>query len=141
MGHQTFIPRDYDVFAGLDVDKRSISVTFTDHQGLLKSLRIPNNVEHLVNHVRKHFPNQQVAFAYEAGPTGYGLYDGLVAQEYRCLIASPSLSPTAPGQRGKTNRLASRGLAETLRGGQLTSIPVPAAVYRELGHLTQLRDP
>src|SRR5436305_590541 len=87
MGHQTFIPRDYDVFAGLDVDKRSISVTFTDHQGLLKSLRIPNNVEHLVNHVRKHFPNQRVAFAYEAGPTGYGLYDGLVAQEFRCLIA------------------------------------------------------
>src|SRR5438309_3194601 len=40
MGHQTFIPRDYDVFAGLDVDKRSISVTFTDHQGLLKSLMI-----------------------------------------------------------------------------------------------------
>ena len=34
MGSQTFIPRDYDVFAGLDVDKKRISVTFTDHQGL-----------------------------------------------------------------------------------------------------------
>jgi len=76
MGRQTFIPRESDVFAGLDVDKRSISVTFTDHQGLLKSLRIPYSVEHLLNHVRKHFPNQKVAFAYEAGPTGYGLYDG-----------------------------------------------------------------
>ena len=32
MGSQIFIPRDYDVFAGLDVDKKSISVTFTDHQ-------------------------------------------------------------------------------------------------------------
>ena len=70
MGSETFIPRDYDVFAGLDVDKRSISVTFTDHQGLLKSLRMPYSVEHLVNHVRKHFPDQKVAFAYEAGPTG-----------------------------------------------------------------------
>jgi hypothetical protein len=28
MGSQNFIPRDYDVFAGLDVDKRSISITF-----------------------------------------------------------------------------------------------------------------
>lgn len=27
MGIQTFMPRNYDVFAGLDVDKRSISVT------------------------------------------------------------------------------------------------------------------
>ena len=35
MRDETFIPRDYDVFAGLDVDKRSISVTFANHQGLL----------------------------------------------------------------------------------------------------------
>jgi transposase len=140
MRDETFIPRDYDIFAGLDVDKRSISVTFADHQVLLKSLRMPYSVEHLVNHVRKHFPDQKVAFAYEAGPTGYGLYDGLEAQAYRCLIASPSMIPKAPGQRVKTNRLDSRMLAQSLRGGQLKSIHVPTAVYRELRHLTQLRD-
>ena len=140
MGDKTFIPRDYDVFGGLDVDKRSISVTFTNHQGFIRSLRMPYNVEHLVNHVRKHFPDQKVAFAYEAGPTGYGLYDGLEAQAYRCLIASPSMIPKAPGQRVKTNRLDSVGLAENLRGGQLKGIHVPSPVYRELRHLTQLRD-
>ena len=109
MGTQTFIPRDYDVFAGLDVDKKSISVTFTDHQGLLKSLNMPYKVEHLVSYVRKHYPDKKVAFAYEAGPTGYGLYDGLEAQAYPCLIASPSMIPKAPGQRVKTNRLDSEG--------------------------------
>ena len=105
MGSQTFIPRDYDVFSGLDVDKRSISVTFTDHDRFLKSLRMPYSAEHLLNHVRKHFPNKKVAFVYEAGPTGYGLYDGIVAQGYPCLIAAPSMIPKAPGQRVKTNRL------------------------------------
>ena len=40
-----FVPRDYDVFAGLDVDKKSISVTFSDHQGLIKSVRMPYSVE------------------------------------------------------------------------------------------------
>jgi len=140
MRGKTFIPQDYDVFAGLDVDKRSLSVTFTNHRGLLRSLRLPYRVEHLLNHVRKHFGDQKVAFAYEAGPTGYGLYDGLVAQAYRCVIASPSMIPKAPGQRVKTNRLDSRGLAENLRGGQLKSIHVPSPVYRELRHLTQLRD-
>ena len=44
------------------------------------------------------------------------------------------------GQRVKTNRLDSRGLSENLRGGQLKSIHVPSEVYRELRHLTQLRD-
>jgi transposase len=140
MRDQTFVPARYDVFAGLDVDKRSISVTFTTHQGFLKSLRVPYSVEQLLTYVRKHFPAQQVAFAYEAGPTGYGLYDGLVAQAYPCVIAAPSMIAKAPGQRVKTNRLDSRSLSENLRGGQLKSIHVPATVYRELRHLTQLRD-
>ena len=140
MKRQTFTPQDYDVFAGLDVDKRSISVTFTNHEGFIRSLRMPYSVEHLLNHVRKHFPDQKVAFAYEAGPTGYGLYDGLVAQAYPCLIATPSMIPKAPGQRVKTNRLDSRGLSENLRGGQLRSIHVPSTIYRQLRHLTQLRD-
>ncbi len=140
MKGQTFRAQDYDVFAGLDVDKRSISVTFTNNEGFIRSLRMPYSVEHLLNHVRKHFPNQKIAFAYEAGPTGYGLYDGLVAHAYPCLIVAPSMIPKAPGHRVKTNRLDSRGLSESLRGGQLRSIHVPSAIYRELRHLTQLRD-
>jgi transposase len=48
--------------------------------------------------------------------------------------------PKAPGQRVKTNRLDSRAIAENLRGGQLKSIHVPTTLYRELRHLTQLRD-
>jgi transposase len=140
MVKDAFVPRDYDVFAGLDVDKRSISVTFTNHQGLTRSMRIPYSVDHLLHYVHKHFSDQKVAFVYEAGPTGYGLYDGLEAQAYRCLVAAPSMIPKAPGQRVKTNRLDSRSLSENLRGGQLKSIHVPTPIYRELRHLTQLRD-
>ena len=141
MKEKAFIPQDYDVFAGLDVDKKSISVTFSSHQqGFIRSLHMPYSVEHLLKHVRKNFAGQKVAFVYEAGPTGYGLYDGLAAQDYKCLVAAPSMIPRAPGQRVKTNRLDSRGLSENLRGGQLKSIHVPSQLYRELRHLTQLRD-
>ena len=34
MNSAAFIPMEYDIFAGLDVDKRRIAVTFTGHQGL-----------------------------------------------------------------------------------------------------------
>ena len=37
----TFIARNYQIFAGLDVDKHSIAVTFCNHEGLLQSLRLP----------------------------------------------------------------------------------------------------
>lgn len=140
MNSTAFIPMEYDIFAGLDVDKRSIAVTFTNHYGFMRSVGMPYKVEQVGNYVRKHFPDKKVAFAYEAGPTGYGLYDELVAQAYRCIIAAPAMIPKAPGQRVKTNRLDSRGLAESLRGGQLKSIHVPSPIYRELRHLTQLRD-
>ena len=138
MGEEIFIPHEYDVFAGLDVSKKSIAATFTSQQGFIRSLQIPHKMNHLLNHVRKHFAGQKIAFVYEAGPTGYGLYDGLAAEGYRCLIAAPSMIPRAPGKRVKTNRLDSRALSESLRGGQLKSIHVPSAVYRELRHLTQL---
>src|SRR5262249_29904870 len=135
-----FIATECDIFAGLDVSKKKMAVSFTNHEGFSRSLNMPHKAEHLVNYVRKPFPDQKTAFVYEAGPTGYGLYDGLEAQAYPCLIAAPSMIPKAPGQRVKTNRLDSRGISENLRGGQLKGIHVPTPLYRELRHLTQLRD-
>ena len=135
-----FVPRNYDVFAGLDVDKKNMAVIFTDHQQLMQSLRLPYSAAQLLSYVRKHFAQQRVAFVYEAGSTGFGLYDELVAGGYPCLVVAPSMVPTAPGQRVKTNRLDARKLSENLRGGQLRSIHVPSSSYRELRHLVQLRD-
>jgi hypothetical protein len=36
----TFRPRDYDVFAGLDVDRHSMAATFRDHDRLMQSVRL-----------------------------------------------------------------------------------------------------
>lgn len=135
-----FVPRNYDVFAGLDVDKTNIAATFADHESTIKSMRIPYDADNLLNYVAKKFSGKRVAFAYEAGPTGYGLHDRLTAAGYPCLLVAPSMVPTAPGQHVKTNRLDSRKIAESLRGGQLKSIHVPTTSYRELRHLIQLRD-
>jgi len=136
----TFIPRNYDIFGGLDIDKKSMAVTFRDHGTMRKSLKLPYSGTQLLNYTRKHFPGQRVAFVYEAGPTGFGLYDELRAANHPCLVVSPAMVPRAPGQRVKTNRLDSNKLSEGLRGGQLRSIHVPATSYRELRHLVQLRD-
>lgn len=137
---KAFMPRDYDVFSGLDVDKKSMSITFKDHQEMKQSMRIPYNSHNLITYTRKHFANQKVAFVYEAGPTGYGLYDDLTREGYCCLVVAPSMVPTAPGKQVKTNRLDSIKLAEGLRGGQLKSIHVPSISYRHLRHLVGLRD-
>ncbi len=98
--HQTspFVPRQYDIFAGMDVDKTSIAVTFTDHEKAIKSMRAPNSATNLLNYVAKAFPGKRVAFAYESGPTGYGLHDAITAAGYPCLVVSPSMVPMADAE-------------------------------------------
>ena len=134
------IPAQFDIFAGLDVDKKSMATTFSDHATFFKSLRLPHSARHLLNYVDKHFAGKRIAFVYEAGPTGFGLHDELVARNHTCLVVAPSMVPTAPGKRVKTNRLDSRNLSLRLRGGELNGIHVPGRCYRELRHLVQLRD-
>ena len=135
-----FLPRDYEIFAGLDVDKKHIDVTFTDHAHLMKSMKIPYDANHLLAYCQRHFSGKRIAFAYEAGPTGYGLYDSIVAAGFPCLVVAPSMIPSAPGQRVKTNRLDSRKISTSLQGGALKSIHVPTLPYRQMRHLVQLRD-
>lgn len=132
--------REYDRFIGLDVDKTSMAVMVIDHADTAHHVSMPAQAEPVVAYVRRHFPQQRVAFAYEAGPTGYRLYDALTAAGYPCLVVAPSMVPRAPGQRVKTNRLDAQQLAFGLRGGQLRSIVIPTMPYRHLRHLTQLRD-
>ncbi len=76
---RSYCPVEFELFLGMDVDKKSIDFTCADSKRIIRSVHIPNDAEHLIRYVRKHFPDQKVLFAYEAGPTGYGLFDGLTA--------------------------------------------------------------
>ena len=138
--HFTLKPLDFDLFIGLDVDKKRISITVVSHNGFLKSLTIPYNSENLISYVRRQFSGKRVAFVYEAGPTGFGLYDDLISAGYQCLVIGPSQIARSASDRVKTNRVDSRKLAERLRGGELRGIQVPTVVYRQLRHLVHLRE-
>jgi len=133
-------PLDYEVFIGLDVDKKSMAVTSFNHKEQLNSVKMPNNAEKLINYTRKRYAGKKVAFAYEVGPTGYGLYDELNKSGYECLVVNPSSVPIASGRKVKTNRLDSIQIAKGLRGGELKSVRVPETKYRDLRHLIQLYD-
>jgi transposase len=135
-----FSPWDYEVFAGLDVDKKHIDVAYLTRDRFVKSMKIPYDATHLATYTRRQFPDRRVVFVYEAGPTGFGLYDQLTAEGFQCVVVAPSMVPSAPGQRVKTNRLDAVKLGTALRGGAVKSIHVPTRKYRELRHLVQLRD-
>ena len=130
---------DFEVFCGMDVSKKSISLTFLTIDGSMRSLKLPYDSSAVMNYMRRHYPGKRVAFVYEAGPTGFGLYDDLRAGGFICMICAPSMVLQAPGERVKTDRRDSRKLAEQLKANQLKGIHIPEGNYRGLRHLAKLR--
>lgn len=130
---------DYDLIFSMDVDKKRIHVAILNRERLLRKLTVPYDANNLFNYVRKSFPGQKVIFVYEAGPTGYGLYDFLMEKGEECKVAVPSMIPRAPAERVKTNRLDAYRLGIQMRTGELSFVQVPEKKYRDLRHLTRLR--
>jgi transposase len=57
----------------------------------------------------------------------------------RCRVVAPSLIPTRPGDRVKTDRRDALKLARLLRSGELTAVWVPEAAHEALRDLTRAR--
>lgn len=81
----------------------------------------------------------RLAFCYEAGPTGYGLYRQITDLGHECMVVAPSLIPKKPGERVKTNRRDALDLARLLRAGQLTAVWVPDSRHEAMRELTRAR--
>ena len=83
---------------------------------------------------------ERLTFCYEAGPTGYGLYRLIKSLGHDCLLVAPSLIPTKPGDRVKTNRRDAELMAKLLRAGELTAVWVPDERHEAMRELARARD-
>ena len=82
-------PQAYDVFLGMDVDKRSIVALQVDHLGVEKSVRMPYDAAKMQHYLTHKLPGKRVALVYEAGPTGFGLADESVSRRL-CVYGGQS---------------------------------------------------
>lgn len=83
---------------------------------------------------------QHLTFCYEAGPTGYGLYRLIKSLGHECIVVAPSLMPSRPGDRIKTNRRDAVGMTRLLRAGELTAVWVPDERHEAMRELTRARE-
>ena len=82
---------------------------------------------------------RQLSFCYEAGPCGYGLHRLLSGLGHDCIVVAPSLIPSKPGDRVKTNRRDAPMLAKLHRAGELTAVWVPDAAHEAMRDLVRAR--
>jgi transposase len=130
------------IYVGLDVHKKSWFVTIYVENILYKSFSIspPSSVQ-LIGYLNEHFPGGEFHVVYEAGFSGFGLYDDLREAGMECLVVSPADVPMSDkDKRFKTDRHDSKNLALQLKSGSLEGIHVPDVDLREYRALLRLRN-
>src|SRR3989338_4917051 len=120
----------YDMRIGVDTSQKSYAVTYKSNEGQGRSMQMASNPEALHGHFQKRFPDKRLLYIYEAGATGYDLYDYLTAQGQDCWVLHPPSIEKPANQRVKKNRIDSEILADQGNCDKIKSIRVPDFVYR-----------
>jgi transposase len=136
----TSMPRRGVTHLGLDVAKNSIAVGVLRPGEEAVDVEKISHDEESIRRLVERFPNAKALRAcYEAGPTGYELHRLLERLGVACDVVAPSLIPTAPGDKVKTDRRDARRLARLHRAGELVAIRVPTPAEEGVRDLCRAR--
>jgi len=115
-------------YAAMDTHKKDHKVALMNPQtGELQQFTVRNtakDITQMVRKIKKQAPGD-IHICYEAGVCGFVLKRRLDALGFRCSVIAPSLVPTKPGERIKTDRRDARKLLSHFMAGQLTEVYAP----------------
>lgn len=106
--------------------------------GKVSQTRLTPCYEHIQEWI-KQLPGP-VAVAYEAGPTGFGLYRALTGAGIRCEVVAPSKLQKPAGDRVKTDARDALHLARLLRLDEVTSVAIPSVNQEACRDLVRARE-
>lgn len=117
------------IYVGVDVHRLHWHITVRDDVEELFNGRIEGSWESF-RRVLDRYRSGKMKVAYEAGFSGFWLYDELTSYGAECLVVPPSLLPVEYGNRVKTDKRDSRKLAYFLSKGMLRWVWVPSKELR-----------
>ncbi len=118
------------IFVGVDVHLHQWHVTIRSKEVIVQRATIAGSFVELQK-VLVHWPAETVMVVYEAGFSGFWLYDLVRASGARCMVIPPSRIPVESGNRIKTDRIDSAKLAALAASDQLTGVWVPGTIQRQ----------
>lgn len=128
------------IYIGLDVHKKSWSVSIFSEHCEHKTFTQSPEVDKLVNYLGRNFPGALYHSVYEAGYSGFWIHDRLEEKGIDCTVVNPADVPTKDKERAtKRDRIDCRKLARSLRSGEIEGIYVPSRAKLEDRSLVRTR--
>jgi transposase len=127
------------IFVGIDVHKKTYSVSVICDGALTKRDTMSADPEKLVTYLKKYFCGAIIKSAYEAGFSGFGLHRYLVKNEIENIVVNAASIEVGARDRVKTDKRDSLKIAVQLSAGRLTGIYVPSPEMEDRRALTRLR--
>jgi len=119
--------QDQTLFIGIDVHKKSWTVSIMGEYNEHKTFTQPAEASTLQQYLQKNFPGAKYKAVYEAGFSGFHTYTDLRSLGVDCIVVNPADVPTNDkDKKRKSDPVDSKKLARSLRAGELTCIHVPA---------------
>lgn len=132
--------KNKELFIGLDVHKKSWSVSIFSTESHFKTFSQPSCPKALKVYLDRHFPNATIKCAYEASKFGFWIQRELSSYGYECLVVNPADIPSTHKENTeKTDPVDSRKIGRSLRAGQLTGVHVPDIEIEGLRQLFRYR--
>jgi len=125
------ILRKEKVFVGLEDSKKTWVICVRSGGMVVHETTMPAEYEVLRNYFHNKFPECQIELIYEAGFSGFGLHDQLVADGWECVVTPPHTVTEEKCQRKKNDRADCRRLAKNLENDDYHTCFVPGKELRE----------
>lgn len=128
------------IYIGIDVHKIKWAICICTEDTNFRPFTIDADPEILINYLNRNFPEGDFCCAYEAGFSGYGLYEALWEANIKCLVVHAADIPTTHKESEfKNDKNDALKIAKAIRSGDLQSIAIPDRQLQEDRALVRYR--
>lgn len=128
------------IFLGMDVHKKTYSVTAICEGSVVKRDKLPAVPEMLVRYCFNHFKGATFKSSYEAGFSGFALHRYLISRGIENIVVHAASIEVSSRDRVKTDKRDSLKIATQLADNRLRAIYVPSEEREDRRNLTRLRE-
>lgn len=128
------------VHIGLDIHKKTWTVSIQTDLFFHKTFSLPSLSEDLFQYVERTFPNHQVNLVYEAGCCGFSVARFFLNLGWNVIVVNPADVKTGDKQKyQKTDALDAKNLSNQLKAGVLKGIYIPTEAQEQFMTLARHR--